>query len=66
MDDTTEHFVTVCLLNVQSFFELIYRKNAAGKRYMDGWMDKITKNRRKYYFLTGGKQQSVQCINIKA
>ena len=38
MDDTTEHFVTVCLLNVQSFFELIYRKNAAGKRYMDGWI----------------------------
>ena len=38
MDDITENFVTVCLLKVQSFFELICRKTTDGEWYMDEWI----------------------------
>ena len=47
----TENFVTECLLKVQTFLNQYAEKCPAGKWYMDGWMDKITKAERKNYLL---------------
>ena len=50
MVDITENLMTEWLLKVQTFFQLI-----CGKMFswivVYGWMDKIIKKERKYYFL---------------
>ena len=58
MDDITKHFVTECLLKVQTFLNQYAEKGSAGKWYMDGWI-KLQK-REKILFT-----YEVQCINTK-
>ena len=46
MVDITENLVTECLLKVQTFFDSICGKMYSWKGVY-GWMDKITKKKRK-------------------